>query len=76
LIELTKNGDVYGISPVISTGSFGLAAPGSIGIAGRRVAVEVGVGSRVAVGEVDSPEKTLQAIETAKTKDANINIRL
>jgi hypothetical protein len=60
LIELTKNGDVYGISPLISTGSFGLAAPGSIGIAGRRVA----------------PEKTLQAIEIAKTREAKINIRL
>jgi hypothetical protein len=53
-----------------------LASPGSIGIAGRRVAVEAGVGFRVAVGEVVSPEKTLQAIEIAKTREAKINIRL
>ena len=34
-----KNGDVYGMSPVINTGSSGLSAPGWTGIGGNAVAV-------------------------------------
>jgi hypothetical protein len=45
-----KNGDVYGISPVMKTGSSGLSLPGFTGIDGKDVGVNVGVGAIVSPG--------------------------
>jgi hypothetical protein len=55
-----KNRLVYGISPVMKTGSLGFASPGSTGFERRGVGVSVGVGIVVGVTIWEMSVKKLQ----------------
>jgi hypothetical protein len=69
---LAKNGDVYGISPLMKTGSSGFASPGWTGSSGSEVGTGVCVGWRVGVAGTNPlivwQAKMLITSEAAKKK--------